>query len=55
MDAVDAAMIEKTSNEQVVADILYNLEPMYLPRLGAYIPFARVGSRLIEGGTSSSR
>jgi len=55
-DVVEAAYWDEEENEAVVADLLFNLAPMYMPRAGAFVPFAPdLVSRLIETGTSRRR
>lgn len=55
-DVVEAAYWDEEENEAVVADLLFNLAPMYMPRAGALVPFAPdLVSRLIETGTSRRR
>jgi len=55
-DVVDAGYWDEKENDQVVADLLYNLAPMYTPRLGASVPFAPdLVGHLIERGSSRRR
>jgi hypothetical protein len=55
-DAVEAGYWEERENKVVVADLLYNLAPMYMPRAGAFIPFAPdLVNRLLKSGTSRRR
>lgn len=52
-DVVDAGYLDEMENDLVVADLLFNLAPMYTPRAGASVPFAPdLVSLLIERGSS---